>query len=98
MGVRMDDSMVDAQLALLAGWSRTGNAISRTFQFADFRTAFAFMTACALACEKMDHHPDWKNSWSRVDVSLTTHDSGGITIRDLELAALMNQIASGFGV
>lgn len=95
--MKLDDSAVDAALAGIGGWSRTGNVISRSFQFSDFRTAFAFMTACALAAEKMNRHPDWSNSWSRVDVSLTTHDSGGITARDLELALVMNQIASGFG-
>jgi 4a-hydroxytetrahydrobiopterin dehydratase len=55
------------------------------------------MTASALAAEKLDHHPDWSNSWSRVDVSLSTHDAGGITSLDLELAGIMNRIASGLG-
>ncbi len=95
--MKLDDSAADAALASLPGWSRTGNAISRRFQFSDFRTAFAFMTASALAAEKLDHHPDWSNSWSRVDVSLSTHDAGGITSLDLELAGVMNRIASGLG-
>lgn len=92
--MKMDDSAIETAVAKLPGWSRQKDSIARSYSFADFRTAFAFMTACALTAEKMDHHPDWKNSYSRVDVQLTTHDSGGITERDLILAAQMNEIAA----
>jgi len=92
--MKLDDSAIEAGLQELQGWSRQGNAIARSYKFADFRTAFAFMTFSALAAEKMDHHPDWANSYSRVDVTLSTHDSGGITARDFKLASEMNRIAA----
>lgn len=62
------------------------DAITRTVVFADFVEAFAFMTRVALIAEKMDHHPEWKNVWNRVDILLTTHDAGGLSGRDIELA------------
>ena len=80
-------------LAALPGWSlaRDGRAIERTFRFADFSEAFAFMTRVALAAEKMDHHPDWSNVYKTVDVTLNTHDAGGVTALDVELAKRMNR-------
>ena len=82
----------DAALALLPGWSlRTdGAAISRTFAFADFSAAFGFMARVALAAERQGHHPDWSNVYRTVRVALHTHDAGGLTALDLELARAMN--------
>lgn len=62
------------------------DAIARRFTFADFSEAFAFMTRVALLAEKADHHPEWSNVWNRVDVLLTTHDAGGLSGRDVEMA------------
>lgn len=68
------------------------DAITRTVVFADFVEAFAFMTRVALIAEKMDHHPEWKNVWNRVDILLTTHDAGGLSGRDIELADAIDAI------
>ncbi len=69
-------------------------AIEKSFQFADFNTAFAFMTQVALMAEKMDHHPEWLNVYGRVDIALTTHEVGGVTTRDIELAKFMDRLAA----
>ena len=62
------------------------DAILRSFVFADFVEAFGFMTRVALLAEKADHHPEWSNVWNRVEIALTTHDAGGLSHRDIELA------------
>lgn len=67
-------------------YDESRDAISRRFTFADFSEAFAFMTRVALLAEKADHHPEWSNVWNRVDVLLTTHDTGGLSGRDVEMA------------
>jgi 4a-hydroxytetrahydrobiopterin dehydratase len=84
-------------MAALPGWAveAGGAAISRTFRFADFGTAFAFMTRAALVAEKMDHHPEWSNVYNRVLVRLSTHDAGGVTDRDIALAEAMDRIVAG---
>lgn len=69
------------------------DAITRTFTFKDFNAAFGFMTRAALVAERMNHHPEWFNVWSRVEVTLATHDAGGLTERDLKLAEAMDSIA-----
>ena len=86
---------VEQALAALDGWrlSEGGDAIERMFEFRNFSEAFAFMTRTALAAEKMDHHPDWSNSYKKVVVTLTSHDAGGLTARDIKLAAAMNALA-----
>jgi 4a-hydroxytetrahydrobiopterin dehydratase len=68
------------------------DALIRSFRFADFNTAFGFMTRVALLAEKMDHHPEWSNVYNRVDVLLTTHDAGGVTALDLQMAIHMDRI------
>ncbi len=80
------------RLAALPGWTFTEGALRREFVFADFPEAFAFMTRVALAAEKMDHHPEWTNVWSRVSVVLTTHDAGGVTELDFLLAGVMHRL------
>ena len=85
---------VSAALASLPGWSLNSGKLFREYKFADFTHAFAFMTAVALAAEKMDHHPDWTNVYNRVSISLWTHDAGGITKSDLQLAQQIEKIAS----
>jgi len=69
------------------------DAIARSFRFEDFGEAFAFMTRVALAAEKMNHHPEWFNVFNRIDVTLTTHDAGGVTQKDIELAKTMEVFA-----
>ncbi|MDE2335272.1 MAG: 4a-hydroxytetrahydrobiopterin dehydratase [Rhodospirillales bacterium] len=68
------------------------DAIARSFRFADFSTAFAFMTRVALLAEKLDHHPEWSNVYNRVDIVLSTHDARGLTERDLELALAIDRL------
>jgi 4a-hydroxytetrahydrobiopterin dehydratase len=84
-----------AALARVPAWrpAEDRDAIRRTFKFADFSAAFGFMTRAALAAEKLDHHPEWFNVWNRVDVTLSTHDAGGLTTRDIALAEAMDRIA-----
>jgi 4a-hydroxytetrahydrobiopterin dehydratase len=65
-------------------------AIARKFQFVDFDAAFAFMTRCALMAAKMDHHPEWSNVYNKVEVTLATHDAGGVTRKDIDLATAMD--------
>jgi len=73
------------------GWQRvTGrDAIARSFEFKDFNAAFAFMTRVALLAEKMDHHPEWSNVYNKVEVTLATHDTGGVTQKDIAMAKAM---------
>ena len=82
-------------LAGLSGWAEVGGreAIARTFVFKDFNEAFGFMSRAALVAEKRDHHPEWKNVYKTVEVVLSTHDAGGVTAKDVELAKAMNAIA-----
>jgi 4a-hydroxytetrahydrobiopterin dehydratase len=79
----------------LPAWSAVEgrDAITRTFTFADFSQAFGFMTRVALVAEKMDHHPEWTNVYKTVTVTLTSHDAGGVTERDIRLAEAMDRIA-----
>jgi 4a-hydroxytetrahydrobiopterin dehydratase len=81
----------------LGGWAEVDDrdAIFKTFRFKTFNEAFGFMTRVALMAEKMDHHPEWSNVYNRIDVTLATHDAGGITRRDIQLAAFMDQAAAG---
>ncbi len=91
----LDARAVQAALDELDGWSLRDGKLHRSFRFADFRTAFAFMTRAAFAAEAMDHHPDWSNVYDRVDVDLVTHDAGAITELDVELARRMQEAALG---
>jgi len=83
----------------LPGWAEVAGreAIGRTFTFQDFSQAFGFMARVALVAEKHDHHPEWKNVYKTVEVVLATHDAGGVTSRDVELAQAMNGIAAQMG-
>jgi 4a-hydroxytetrahydrobiopterin dehydratase len=86
-----------AALATLAGWSEVAgrDAIARTFMFKDFNEAFGFMARVALVAEKLDHHPEWFNVYNKVEVTLATHDAGGVTARDVTMAQAMNRLAGG---
>ncbi len=82
-------------LGRLKGWSELSgrDAISKKFVFADFNQAFGFMTRAALVAEKLDHHPEWFNVYKTVEVTLSTHDAGGVTELDIRLAETMDKIA-----
>ena len=91
----MNTVLSDTEIMLqLSGWSivQGRSAITKSFKFKNFVQAFGFMTEVALIAEKMDHHPEWFNVYARVDVTLTTHSAGGVTMLDIELAKAMDQI------
>ena len=94
MAILSESERADA-LAGLDGWTfdAARNGIARSFKFADFSAAFAFMTRVALEAEKADHHPDWANVWNKVDILLSTHDAGGVTQKDIALAGKIEAIA-----
>ncbi len=80
---------------MMPQWTVNEIAIERVFKFANFVEAFAFMTAVAMHCERLDHHPEWSNVYSTVSVRLTTHDQNGITRLDVALADVMEELAGG---
>jgi 4a-hydroxytetrahydrobiopterin dehydratase len=92
---RLAPAEVERRLAGLPGWSLADGALCRSFRFADFDAAFAFMTRVALAAAALDHHPDWTNVWNRVDVRLLTHDAGGLSELDFALAERIDRAAAG---
>jgi len=97
MARKLDPNERQSARAELAEWQMVEgrDALSRTFKFADFSAAFGFMTRVALAAEKLDHHPEWFNVWNRVEITLSTHDAGGLTERDIKLAKIIDKLASG---
>ena len=96
---KLDAETLKARLAETPEWELdvSGNAILRTFTFTDFSQAFGFMSRVALAAEKLDHHPEWKNVYKTVEVSLSTHDAGGLTELDFKLAKKMDAVAGETG-
>lgn len=95
MAKKLDEAARSGMAARLPAWGMADGreAIQRTFKFKDFNEAFGFMTRAALIAEQMNHHPEWFNVWNRVDVTLSTHDAGGLTELDLKLAEAMDRIA-----
>jgi len=77
---------IAAALAELPGWGRSGTSIVKEYTFASFIEAWGFMSRVALLAEKRDHHPEWSNTWNKVRIALTTHDAGGLSARDFDLA------------
>jgi 4a-hydroxytetrahydrobiopterin dehydratase len=100
MSQRLTSEARKSALQGLPGWAEVSgrDAIARTFVFKDFSEAFGFMSRVALVAEKHDHHPEWRNIYKTVEVVLATHDAGGVTPKDVELAKAMNTIAGAFGV
>jgi len=90
---KLSPQQVEAVLTGLPGWSIADGKLHREYRFADFIHAFGFMATAAIAIEKMNHHPEWFNVYNRVTVDLTTHDAGGITQKDVDLARLLDSIA-----
>ena len=91
-GLLSDDELAGA-LGRLSGWTRAGNAITKQYQFRDFRAAMWFLNAGAAAADAMDHHPEWCNVYNRVTVTLSTHDAGGVTEKDIALAEALDRAA-----
>ena len=92
---RLDDTAVRNRLAELDGWDIDDGRLHRTFEFEDFVQAFGFMSSVALVAERINHHPDWSNSYKTVDIHLSSHDVGGLSARDFELAGHIDAIRRG---
>ncbi len=90
----LDDAALAAALGDLPSWSMRDGALHRELSFRDFATAFAFMTELAAVAERLDHHPDWCNSWNRVTVDVLSHAAAGVTERGVALAAAADEIAT----
>ena len=97
MAAKLDPAARAVALESLKEWRNAENrdAIHRKFTFANFNEAFGFMTRVAIQAEKLDHHPEWSNVYRTVDVTLTTHDAGGVTDLDIKLARFMDKAAGG---
>lgn len=100
MAERLSADARKKALAGLPGWTEIPGreAIGRVYTFKDFNEAFGFMARVALIAEKKDHHPEWRNVYRTVEVVLATHDAGGVTVRDVDLAVAMDTIARQFGI
>ena len=96
MAVRLTDEERSAALAPLTEWQGVEgrDAIMRSYKFKDFNEAFGWMTRVAMVAEKMDHHPEWANVYNSINVTLSTHDAGGVTQLDINLAIIMDMIAT----
>jgi 4a-hydroxytetrahydrobiopterin dehydratase len=89
---RLPREEIQRGLSGLDGWELDGDKLHRRFSFEDFNQAFGFMSRVALSAEAMNHHPEWSNVWNRVDIWLTTHDAGGLSTLDFELADRINRL------
>ena len=90
--IKLSESSIEEKLKNLPGWSVKNDKLHKEFQFNDFNQAFGFMTRAAMEIEKMNHHPEWFNVYNRITVELTTHDAGGITDNDVNLARILNSL------
>jgi 4a-hydroxytetrahydrobiopterin dehydratase len=88
----LDDDTIRTRLGDIPGWELDDGALRRQLTFADFSEAFAFMTRVALAAEKLDHHPDWSNSWNTVRIAISSHAEGGVTERCLQLVVAIQKL------
>jgi len=93
MADKLTDEEIKKRIRDLPGWSVHDEKLTREFHFANFVDAFGFMTRAAIVAEKSNHHPEWFNVYNKVTVQLTTHDAGGITAKDFDLAATMDEFA-----
>ena len=91
--MRLSQSDIEEELKNLPGWSIVNEKLHKEFEFASFNQAFGFMTRAAMEIEKMNHHPEWFNVYNRITIELTTHDAGGITKNDVNLAKILNSLA-----
>jgi len=90
--MRLSESDIKKELEKLVGWNVKNDKLHKEFQFDNFNQAFGFMTRAAMEIEKMNHHPEWFNVYNRITVDLTTHDAGGITNNDVNLARILNSL------
>lgn len=93
MATSFTDAQIEEALDSLPGWSQEGEAVVKTYEFADFRAALDFMNRAAGPIEEMDHHPEWTNVYNRVDIRLSSHDVSGVTGRDIQLANVLERVA-----
>lgn len=93
MRAKATEDQIATALQTLEGWSVVNGKLHKHYRFADFIHAFGFMSTAAIAIEKMNHHPEWSNVYNQVSVDLTTHDAGGISAKDFELASVLDAIA-----
>jgi 4a-hydroxytetrahydrobiopterin dehydratase len=91
---QLNEGALATALSKLPGWKLEGGKLHREYKFADFVAAFGFMTGAALVAQALDHHPEWSNVWNTVRIDLTTHDAGGVTELDVELAHSMEELAA----
>ncbi|MCS5528183.1 MAG: 4a-hydroxytetrahydrobiopterin dehydratase [Nitrosopumilus sp.] len=90
--IKLSKSDIEKEVKELSGWSVKNDKLHKEFQFDNFNQAFGFMTRSAMEIEKMNHHPEWFNVYNRITVDLTTHDAGGITNNDVNLARILNSL------
>jgi len=90
--MKLSQTEIDEELKNLPGWSVKNEKLHKEFQFDSFNQAFGFMTRAAMEIEKMNHHPEWFNVYNKITVELTTHDAGGITKNDVNLARILNSL------
>ena len=90
--MRLSQTDIDEELKSLPGWSVVNEKLHKEFQFDSFNQAFGFMTRAAMEIEKMNHHPEWFNVYNKITIELTTHDAGGITKNDVNLAKILNSL------
>jgi 4a-hydroxytetrahydrobiopterin dehydratase len=91
--MRLSSEKISEELKNLPGWVVKEEKLHKDFKFEDFNEAFGFMTRAAMHIEKMNHHPEWFNVYNKLTVDLTTHDAGGITENDINLAKILNSLA-----
>ena len=89
---KLSSDAIENELKSLDGWSVVNEKLHRDFQFNDFNQAFGFMARASMHIEKMNHHPEWFNVYNKLSVDLTTHDAGGITQNDINLAKILNSL------
>jgi 4a-hydroxytetrahydrobiopterin dehydratase len=92
MRTKATDAEIQKALKQLPGWKREGESLAKSFEFKDFKKAWAFMGKVAQVAEAMDHHPEWTNVYNKVSIRLSTHDSGGITAADFKLATKIEEL------
>lgn len=92
MSKRLEKIEIEERLAQMQGWTFADGSITKSFKFKDFKDAFTTMTRIAFECEKMNHHPDWENVYNTLNITLNTHDVGGVTEKDFKLAQVIETI------
>ena len=90
--IRLSQAEIEQELKNLPGWRSVNEKLHKEFQFESFNQAFGFMTRSAMEIEKMNHHPEWFNIYNKITIELTTHDAGGITKNDVNLAKILNSL------